>query len=188
MTYAEDILNFYQLIGKLKEKQNHDNISKAVLTSIKECQSSRRLSKIDPELLQKSLTKNKVNIVGKGEFLIKQYKKEGLFSDKAEVDIDDLVSSAKEFRGFLDFPNLLYSICCNLVDNNNSSTKDVYLMMCILLSDEAAKAKGNLKGIFKNRMGTPSCVSWYMNLLLGLGGYTRESLKNALKRGENDGR
>lgn len=181
--YADGIANFLKLKSLIPQRESHDSICRQVGTAIRNRYGSGSMS-VNTEELHGALNEAKVSMSKKEFFMLKVYKSCGILSSKpVELNLEELVMKVKEFDGLLNFPDLLLTICTDLVTDNTTDMSDVKLMMCMLLSsEEMDSCKGDIKSLLQSKRASLGCVDWYTNLLLGVCGYNKESFAKATRR------
>ena len=176
LAYVTDFSLLLKLRQAIQQRSN-DTICNTVRVTINKHLAKVKMQKITLEDLQSSLKSERISLDSKSTFLIQAYKKYGILNKDATIDLEELVERAKLYEGFLSLPTLLCNICAELAERNENHSEDVYLMLYFqLASSDLEVINGDVKGAIKSKRESGNCVNWYVNLLLGLCGYTPESI------------
>lgn len=176
LMYLADFSLFLKLRQAIQGRQR-DAICNSVRTVINKHLAKTKMQKISIDNLQTYLTTGKIPVDAKSKFLIQAYQKYGILNKDAELNLEELVERAKLYEGFLSLPTLLCNICAELAEKGETHSDDVYLMLYVLLEcSDLEVINGDVKGVIKSKRENGNCVNWYVTLLLGLCGYTAESI------------
>lgn len=181
LAYADDIVCLINLDKKLTASRiREDSICRSVKSLLKSESGNKQMVSVYSKDLQEALNKQGISVSkhSKEEFIVKYYSGKGVFSKKpVQYDLEDLLNRAKSGNGIVGIPDMLLKVCSKLMHSTSGKSDTILLCAFMVLSlQEVEQCNGDISALVKEMRSRSNCVSWYVDFLLGMCGFSRKTV------------